>query len=127
MSSVEIIAWIFIIFVAIKMLVLLVNPRIWMNFAKSVWSNTNTVKLLGCILAAVVLYFLLQEITIVQVIAVTAFIALLLIVGLASEVPYFIKKYEAQIKRGNLWRDYWFYTLIWIVLLVWALKELLTT
>jgi magnesium-transporting ATPase (P-type) len=72
-----------------------------------------------------VLYYLnAAGITIVQILAVAVFVSLLLVIGLASEVDDLLKKYQARIKRGTLWRDFWFYTLIWIVLLVWGAKEL---
>ena len=124
-TSVEIIALIVIIASVIKMLVLLVNPATWMNFAKGVYKKPGLVKVIGFILAVVVLYYLNSAgITIVQILAVTAFVALLIMIGLANEFPHFIKKSEAMIKKGNLWKEYWFYTLIWIVLLVWGVKEL---
>ncbi|MBU0467309.1 MAG: hypothetical protein KJ718_05135 [Nanoarchaeota archaeon] len=124
-TPVEVIALIVVIAAVVKMIVLLVNPRAWIGFAKGVYAKTGLVQMVGLILAAVVLYYLLQEITIVQVMAVVAFTALLVMVGLAPEIGHFVKKYEAQIKKGTLWKQYWLYTLIWIVLVLWAAKELL--
>jgi len=125
MTSIEIIALIVIMASAIKMLVLLVHPKSWMNFAKGFYSKPGVAKLGSFILALVVLYYLLGAgITIIQILAVTAFVALLIVIGLADEVPYFIKKSEAMIKEGNLWKEYWFYTLVWIALLGWGVKEL---
>ena len=119
-TPVEIIALIVIIAAVVKMLVLLTNPAKWMNLAKSVYKRPRTVSLVSLILAAIVLYYLLQELTIVQIIATVAFTALLVLISLASEVDSFIKKYEAKIKNGTLWQEYWLYALIWIVLLAWA-------
>ena len=125
MTPVETIALILIVAAAIKIVVLLVNPKAWMNFAKRIYSNSRLVKVVAFILAAIVLYYLNAEgITIVQILAVAVFISLLLVIGLASEFDDLLKKYQARIKRGTLWRDFWFYTLIWIVLLVWGAKEL---
>ena len=123
-TPVEIIALVIIIFALIKMLVLLVNPKSWMNFAKGLYKTPAVTQIIALILAAVVLYYLLQELTIVQIVATMAFMALLLAIGLAPEVGSLIKKYETMIKKGNLWKEYWLYTLIWIILLLWALKEL---
>jgi len=63
-------------------------------------------------------------ITVVEILAVTAFVALLMMIALADEVGHLIKKYQAMIKKDNLWKNYWLYTLAWIVLMLWGLKEL---
>ncbi len=125
MTPIETIALIVIIVSAIKILTLLISPKSWLNFAKGFYKKPGVSKIVAFVLALIVLYYLVGAgITIVQILAVTAFVALLLIMGLADEVPYLIKKYEALIKKGNLWKEYWFYSLVWIILLVWGLKEL---
>jgi len=125
-TPVEIIALIVVVLAVVKMVVLLVKPSAWMNLAKSVWAKHGVVKVVSFVLAAIVLYYLIiSGITIVQIMAVTAFVALLIMIGLASEVGPLIKKYDAMIKKGNIWKEYWLYALIWIILIVWAGKELL--
>lgn len=124
-TPIEIIAWILIIASAIKMITLLVNPKAWMNFAKKFYAKPAVTKVVGFILAGIILFYLLEDgITIVQILATTAFVASLFLIGLASEMSYFMKKFEDMIKKGNIWKDYWFYTLIWVLLLGWAVFEL---
>jgi len=124
-TPVEIIALIVIIGVAIKMLVLLVNPKKWIRIAKTFYKNAALAQIVGLILAGIILYYLVLEgISIVQILAVMALFASLLVVGLAPYLDDLIKKYEGMIKRGRLWKENWLYTLLWIVLLSWALKEL---
>lgn len=124
-TSVEIIALIVIVGAVIKMLVLLVSPISWMNFAKGVYKNPKLVQVVSLVLAGIVLYYLVGAgITIVQILAVTAFVALLIMMGLATEIDYFIKKQQAMIKKGTLWKQYWLYSLIWVALLIWGIKEL---
>jgi len=124
-TPVETIALIIIVITAIKILVLLVKPMAWMNFAKKIYlTNPTLTQIISLVLAAVVLYYLLQEITIIQILAVMAFISLLLVMGLAPIMGNLIKKYEGIIKRGNIWKDSWLYTLIWIALMAWGVKEL---
>ncbi|MBU1160014.1 hypothetical protein KKD04_02440 [Patescibacteria group bacterium] len=96
-----------------------------MNFAKRVWSNIVLVQIVSFLLAGFVLYYLLQQMTIVQILAVVAFVALLIVFGIAPEMGFLLKKYEAQIKQGKLWKQYWLYTLMWLILLVWGACELL--
>ena len=124
-TAVQNIALVLIIVAIIKIVVLLVKPQAWMNFAKGIYSKPQVAKFVGLILAIVVFYYLYGAgITVVQILAVTAFVALLLMIALADEVEPLIKKYQAMIKKGDLWKNYWLYTLLWIVLMVWGLNEL---
>ncbi|MFH1607624.1 MAG: hypothetical protein ABIA78_00660 [archaeon] len=125
-TSVEWIALIVIIVSAIKMFVLLVKPVAWMNFARSLYAKPGIAKVVGLILAGIVFYYLyyVSGITIIQILAVTAFVALMLMIGLADEADELVKKYQSVIKKGNLWKRFWFYTLLWIILLAWGIKEL---
>ena len=124
-TAVETIALIMIVVAAIKMIVLLINPVGYLNFAKGLYKKPILAQVVGFILAAVVLYYLINSgLTIVQILAVAGFVSLFLMVGLASSIGPLMKKFDAQIKQGNMWKEYWFYTLIWIVLLVWAAKEI---
>ncbi len=125
MTPVEIIALIVIVIAVIKMVILLVTPMTWMNWTKTFYTKSSIAKIVSFILAVIVLYYLNSSgITIVQILAVSAFVFLLIIIGLASHVDYLTKRYEAQIKKGNLWKENWFYALLWIVLMLWGLKEL---
>ncbi len=121
MTPIEIIALIIIVFSAIKILVLLVKPQAWMNFAKKIWANSGVTSVIALILAAIVLYYLIQGgMTIVQILAVTAFVALLMAVGLVRHVKGLISEYEKDIKAKTMWKKYWLYTLIWVALLAWG-------
>jgi hypothetical protein len=125
LTSVGIIALVLIVISTIKMLVLLVKAQAWMNFTRWIYKKPSITKFVATILAGVILYYLINSgMTIVQILAVSAFIAMLFIVGLAEDVGPFIKKYEAQIKAGKLWKKHWFYTLIWIAILVWGVLVL---
>ncbi|MBI5803397.1 hypothetical protein HY448_01795 [Candidatus Pacearchaeota archaeon] len=113
-----------IIISAIKISILLVKPKSWIDFAKWLYSKTITTSIVALILAAITLYYLIQSgITIVQILAVTAFVALLLIVGLAPQMSVLIKRYEIMVREGKLWKEYWLYILIWIALIGWGAKE----
>ena len=124
-TPVETIALVLIVISVIKIGVLLVNPKSWMNFAKNLYSKPKAFSAVALILAAIVLYYLLQSgISIVEILAVTAFVVLLISIGLAKEIGPLMKKYDAIIKKGNLWKENWLYTLIWVILLIWGIREL---
>ena len=125
LTGIEIIALVVIVFALVKMLVLLVKPKAWMSFARGIYKKPAVTSLIALILAGVVLYFLVQGgMTIIQILAVTGFVALLLAVGLAPEVPYLLKKYSGMINSGKLWQKYWLYTLIWLALVVFGIVAL---
>ena len=124
-TAVNNLALIVVLFAVIKMLILLFKPQAWMNFAKGIYKNTVLVQIVGLVLAGVVLYYLTGAgITIVQIMAVMAFLGSLLMIGLATQIDDLVAKFETQIKKGNILKENWLYTLIWVMLLVWAIKEL---
>ena len=71
-----------------------------------------------------VLYYLLQELTIVEIFAAAAFVTLLLVGGISDLAKRLINVYDKHIKNGTLWREYWLYALIWLALMVWVFIEL---
>ena len=122
---VEIITLVLIAAVTIKILVLAVKPQAYMKFAKVVFKKPIVLRVVAFILAGVVLYYLINSgLTIVYILAVTVFVALLIVIGLAGDVKDLLKKYEKDIKAGKLWKRYGFYTLIWVALMVWGALEL---
>ena len=125
MTPIGIIALILIIISAIKIIVILVNPKSWADTVKKIWANPMVTSIISLILAAIVLYYLVwvEGLTIVQILAVTAFIVLLMAVGIGMYAKEVISMSTRLLKKGVL-KKAWLYTLIWIVLLIWGAKEL---
>ena len=123
MTPVEIIALILIIVSAIKIVTILIKPQAWANLTKKLWVNPMVMAGISLILAAVVLYYLLQELTIVQILASMAFLALLAAVGLGIYAKEVMSLATKMLKKGIMKRA-WLYTLLWIVLILWGAKEL---
>ena len=124
MTPIGIIALILIIVSAIKIIVILVNPKSWADLVKKIWVNPMVTSIVSLILAAIVLYYLIQSgLTIVQILAVTAFVALLMAVGIGIYAKEVISIATKMLKKGILKRA-WLYTLIWIILLIWGAYEL---
>jgi hypothetical protein len=92
-----------------------------MNFAKKVYSNPNIASWVALILALVVLYYLVQAgITITTILAVTVFVALVFIAGLAS----YVKKIIKDVNLKTILKDQWYYVLLWLALIIWGIVEL---
>lgn len=126
MIPIEIIALTVIIFSVIKMLVLAINPITWMNFSRTLIKRPNWSRLFILVLAGIVFYFLIDGgISLVQILAVTAFVSLMVIFGIIPYADTLVMKYREQVKRGNVFRDNWLYVLIWIIILIFAVGELI--
>ena len=120
LTILEILATILIAFSVIKLFVLMIHPPSWLKFAKGVYGNTLCFQFVALVLSAAVLYYLLQAgITIVQILAVTLFVMLLMGMMMAPHIPRLMKGINA--KHLQL-RRYWVSALIWIALLVWGIK-----
>ncbi len=124
MIPIEIIALIFIIVAVIKILVILSKPEAWVNFVKKFWNVPILTSGICLVLAGVVLYYLIQSgMTIVQIFAVTGFISLLMGAGIGIYAKEVIGVAVKLMKKGIM-KKAWLYTLIWMILLIWGLKEL---
>ena len=123
-TTIEGFALVISVVVLIKIAFILIKPKAWMNFAAKFWRKPKVTGIISLILSAFVLYYLLQEITIVQIFAVLLFFSLLMTMGF---VPY--AKDLVSITRKNMKKiikESKFYILIWLLLIIWVLWEIFT-
>jgi len=125
-TPIEIMALILIVAGSAKILVLLINPKIWSKkVINNIWKNSGLMRVISLILAGISLYYLLDSgITIVQIFAIMLFTALLMAAGIAMYSNEVVKLSEKMLKDRNIIKKSWLYILIWILLIVWAAKEL---
>jgi len=126
-TPIEIIAWILIIITAVKLLTISTNPDSWRRFTKTIYGNPRYSRLFSLTFAFIILYYLLQELTIVQILATSLFVTMLILYGFLSMGSELLKISDKLYKKyGNkILRKYWLYTLIWVVLLIYGAMELL--
>lgn len=125
LSAVDIIALVFILLAAIKLLYLLIDPKKWYGVISGIYKKPKAAFIIYLILAIVVLVYLLQEITIVQIIAVAALVGLLTGMGISLYFRDFLgilKKIYSD--KGSLLRKNWVPIIIWLAIFVWALVEI---
>ena len=124
MTPIEIIALILIAVSVIKIITILIKPQAWANLVKKIWANSMLTSGISLILAAVVLYYLIQSgLTIVQILAVTAFVALLMAVGIGIYAKDVVSVATKMLKKGIM-KKAWLYTLLWVALIVWGVIEI---
>src|SRR3989338_168795 len=122
MAGIETLAWVFFIVAAVKLIVVLVSPKIWLNsVVRKILKNSFLAGLVSFVLAVVCLYILLQELTIVQIFAVMLFVSLLAALGIAAYSKEVVGLAEKLMKDKKILKKSWFYLLIWIALVVWGL------
>lgn len=129
MSAIETIALILVALSVVKIVMLLISPKSWYSssnpLVKLLWSNPLAAGTTALILGAIVLIYLLQELTMVQIFAVVAFASLLFMLALA---PYNKQVLEMVAKdtenNGNFLVRHWLSTIIWVGLMIWVVWEI---
>jgi len=122
MIPIEIIALVLIILSLIKIALL---PKIWMKYViKPLYSKARILFMGELVLALIVLYYLLQSgLTIVQILAVTAFTALIM----GMTFAWFGKEtlmWAGTVLKKGVWKKAWLPILIWVALITWGALEL---
>ena len=124
LNSITILALIFIILVIIKIIVVAISPKSWFDFAKKLYINPKLTSILSLILALIVLYFITSSgISIVQILAVSLFLSLLIMVGI-SQYANELLSWKEDKELNKIIRNQWLYILVWLVLIAWGIKEI---
>lgn len=125
-SETELLATVLITLSFIKLAVVSVNPRAWMNFAKALYSKPIVTAAVSYLLAGIVLYMLLRSgLTIVEILAVTLFVSLLLLPRFAPFANVILSSIEEKGVKQIL-KDQWLSVVVWVALIGWGLCELLS-
>jgi hypothetical protein len=127
MSSrmIDLFAALLILLAIVKVVVLSVHTPNWLGAAKALYANRTVTVIVSYALAGVVLYGLLDSgLTIVQILAVSLFVVLLVIPGVAPYMGEVLRGLEGNTFRQML-REQWLYTLVWMLLLGWGTWALL--
>ena len=121
LGPIEVIAIIIILFSIIKMIVFSISPHAWLNFAGKFYVKPNITTPVALVLAAIVLYYLVDSgVTIVQILATWLFVALIMVIGLAQYAPNIIVWAKSR-DHAAWFREQWLLMVIWFGLLVWGI------
>lgn len=121
MTPLEIIALILVLIGIIKLIVILRNPISWYHFVRDIYSNPTVTGIVAFILGAIILYYLLQEVNIIQIFAVLAFFSMFMLMGWAAYSKEFLPLAKKVLTQKNILLRSWPTTLIWVLLTVWVL------
>jgi len=124
MTPIEIMALIIAGFTLVKLAVIMYDPRKWMPVVKAVYSNPARTQLVGLVLAAGSLMYLLRSFSIVDIFAVMFFFVSLMMVGVSAFSKELLKLSQEIMKKKDVLKRSALPFLIWAVLCVWVFKEL---
>ena len=121
-STIEWFALVLAVIVIVKLVVISINAKSWMRFSKNLFVKPWLTTTVSLVLALVVLYYLLVELTIVQIFATMLFLTLLM----ASSMTHLAKDLYKTVGK-NLQvkiKDMWLSIIIWFILSIWVLIQL---
>ena len=126
MTPIEIIALAFIIFSATKIAVLFIKPTSWYGGPAGAFWVKPAIAYPGILaLGSVVLWYLLAELTITQVLAAGVFGFLVYMLDITPYTGKLFGAIQSDIKSGtNILCKNWVGTFVWVALMVWALWEI---
>ena len=124
MTPVQIIALITAVAILVKIIVVSVSRGSWIKIIDKLYARPICA-LVYFALAALVLYYLLQEISIIQIFAVLAFIALIGGAGIMIYAPNEIKAMAKKVLKKKISGGIFIFLILWVVLAVWAIYEVL--
>lgn len=122
---IDIFAGTLIVLAVVKLLALAVNAPAWLSAMKMLYARPALTAAISYLLAGLVLAALLASgVTIVQVLAVCLFVVLLLVPGFAPYMGLVLRGLEEK-NLGQMLREQWLYTVVWMILLGWGFYALL--
>ena len=124
LDALGIIVLVFIVIGVIKLLFLLFSPGSWFRFSKKLYSSPATLVIIELTLAAIVFYYLLQTLTIVQIMGGVVLGALLTGLSFAVYSKEVMVMAEKIFKQKNMFRKTWIIWVIWLALFAWTLNAL---
>ena len=124
MRPVEIIALVFVAFALIKLIVILINPMSWKPVVKGIYNKPIVTTVAGFVLGLIILRYLLEELTIVQIFASMTFMMALMMVQFAAFGGEIIEMSDRFFNDREMLKKIWLSLSIWIVLMIWVLYEI---
>lgn len=125
MNPLELIAFIFILLCLIKIISISISPQSWnRNIVRKLLKNYHLAAFISFVLALVVLYFLLKSLTIIEILASASFVFLLMASRVFAYHEEILKLSDKIYKDKTLLKKSIIYVIIWLILLLWGLKEI---
>jgi hypothetical protein len=124
MTPIEWIAAVMAVWIFIKFIIMMFNPKVLINWGANLWKkDVKILKYFWLILFFAISYFVLQEINIILFFA-AMLAGLALMAHTLSHYPKVMRTYISQFKGKNPNAKIMFDWLIWLLISAWVLKVL---
>ena len=121
MTPIQIMALIVALLGAIKTIVVLIKPKAWVDkVVKPIYANPMVTSIVALIIGGVSLWYLLQELTIVQIFASMLFFMALMLLGFAAFSKDTLAFAQKLLKDKECIKRSWLLLILWIALLIWV-------
>ena len=124
MSTLEIIALVLVGLGLLELVICLIKPEIVLAVARPLYRRPRLAQFLYLVAGGLVLYFLLQELTIVQIMATILFAGCVMGLGIAPIGTELLEIFTHQVEKKRFWKDYALLWFVWILMLAWTLYAL---
>ena len=122
---IETLAIIIIAISVIKLIIFTINSQWWYSSVEKLYVKPKVLSVVALLLAGVVLYLLINAgVTIVEILAVCLFIALIMLIGFAHYGEGILAWAKEQ-DVVHIAKQLWLYLLVWMLLLAWGAGEIL--
>lgn len=119
MTPIEILATIFAVIIILKLVVVSINPNLWMKTAGAMLKSEALTTLIYLVLTVVIGYYVFADLTVVQVAAVILLTSTLIGIGLGPYSKLILKWGKEMVDVGV--SKAWLSMLIWGLLAIWVL------
>ncbi len=125
MTPIEIMALVIALLSLIKLTTIIIKPKAWAEVVNVVYKNPYITTAASIILASISLFYLLQELTIVQIFASMFFLMFLMLIGFAAFSKETLAFSASLLRQKNILQRSWIPLVVWLGLVVWVLFEIL--
>lgn len=125
LDAIQTIALIIAVVTLVKLVVLAIKPKAWLSIVKPLYSKPIILMVVALILSGIILNYLLAAgITITQIFAVFALMAMLMLLSLAVYTKEILALGNKMLKDRSFLRRGWVALVVWAILSIWVIKEI---
>jgi len=118
-TALETIALAFIVLSLTKLIIVIVNRNSWLKLTNKIYNKPIQTTIILALLGILILFYLVQELSIVQIIATMAFASIIFGLGFL-QYPKEMHKLSMKLLKKKFSPGIIVYILIWIALILWA-------
>ncbi len=124
MTPLATLALIFALLILLKIIIVLINPKAWLNLTKSLFNKKPVTALIYFILIIIAGYYVFTNLSIIQISAVMLFTSLLIALAWVPYAQTMIDLRKKVIKQDHILRKNWLTFLIFLIIAMLVLKSI---